>query len=386
MWPEGSLLRQGKKQMLNAISQAVRNMLDKLRERLVSRVVWSADPDRNLGSGPVPKWALVLIWGRDHYREIHRYYPINRWSDALAVARTEAATLGPCMLTVGKFSEGRRRITFHCLDLKPDSPSVKALFWLPEAAVIERVIPANALATVERGGLRYFLSNGESQIAGGVIQTAERFALASGIRGGWQAATFDDTAIREMLREGLGRLDGGVWSTALSPDLERWFVAIRRPLMLGLLAFVVAYMILATLYVAAALALRESAVTEVAETVAPLLDAQKRVERLRRERALLLELQQGRKLVLPLWGGLDGVWQSGGVVQALTWNEKSASIRGRATDATAVLAALRQVPQIKGARFSAAVRQESGRQDFSIQFEIDPSVPLIIAPAVDDRK
>ncbi len=364
----------------DSVSKWLRGFLASLQEWLLGRVIWTADDGLSLAAGPAPRWALLLIWGRECYREVHRDYPINRWSDALAVARTEAATLGPCMLMIGKFVDGRRRVTFYVLDAKGVAPPVKALLWLPESALVNAVLPAASLATVDRRSIRYFLSNGESQIAGGVIQTAERFALASGIRAGWQGIQLDESGVRKSLREGIVRLERGVWTSALSPDLKAWFMATRRPLLVGVAAFVLIYMALVTSYVSATLTWRESSVAEMAETVAPLLKAQKRVEVLRRERSALLQLHRERKPVLPIWGGLDAVWRAGGLVQAVNWDEKRAAIRGRAPDATAVLAALRKVPQIKGAGFSAAVRQESGNQEFVIQFEIDPSVPFSATP------
>jgi hypothetical protein len=284
------------------------------------------------------------------------------------------------MLTVGGFVEGRRRVTFFILDPTAGSPPVKSLFWLPESAVINAVLPADSLATIERHSARYFLGNGESQIAGGVIQTAERFALASGIRAGWKLVQLDETGVRSTLREGIAKLDRGTWASALSPDLKSWFMATRRPLLLGSAAFVILYMVLVSSYVSATLAYREAAVAEMAETVAPILKAQKRVEVLKRERNALLQLARERKPILPVWGGLDAVWRAGGLVQAVNWDEKRAAVRGRAPDATAVLAAMRKVSQIKGAGFSAAVRQESGNQEFVIQFEIDPSAPFPAQP------
>ena len=385
-FPVSSFCRVAENMVLDSVSSWISSRLGRLRERLLERVVWTVDDGRSLALSSSPGWALVTIWGRERYREIYRDYPINRWSDAIAVARAEAVALEPCMLTVGNFIEGRRRVTFYCLDKNEGAATIKALFWLPETVLLNAALSANTLATIERGDVKYFLCDGESQLAGGVIQTAERFALASGMRGGWQAIKLDEVQAREILPQGLTRLDRAVWSTALSPDLRLWFATTRRPLMVGLTFLLAFYMLIVSSYVSATLMWRENSVEKISATVTPLLATQKKVELLRRERAALLRLHQERKPVLPVWGGLDAIWRAGGVVQAITWSEKNATVRGRAAEATVVLAALREVPQIKGARFSSAVRQESGNQEFSIQFEIDSSVPMSVSASDDKQK
>ena len=340
------------------------------RQWLDGKVVWLSGTSAPV-TADVTRWALLVIWGRDLYTETHRRYPIARWSDAYQAARLEAADPVRTRFYIGPYVDGYRVISFYQLGAEVPNALVPSLWWFPESLILTARLPLTDVLTVERENVRYFLSSTGSQIAGGLVRSAETFALASGIPGGWTSTVLDAAATRARLLESLPRVSIFAWLYSWSPDIKRWFGTVGKPAAAGLIALLLAYMISVSIYLETAYKWRERSLLALGPEVGVLLDAQRKLDQLGREQTGYAKLQTGFYSVTPTWGAIAETWRSGGVVRSVKWVDGKVTLRAGAPDATVVLRALSEADlSLRDPAFSSAVREERGLQEFAIDFTV----------------
>jgi hypothetical protein len=345
-----------------------------LRERwsewFQSKVVWLTG-SAELQALSRSRWALLVIWGRDLYSESHRRYPIARWSDAYKAARLEIADSPSTRFHIGPYVDGSRLVSFYQFADGTTVTPTPSLWWLPESLVLTAGLQPTEVLTLERGALRYFLSAAGSQVAGGLVRSAETYALASGIPGGWTSTALDEAATRARLLVGLTRVAPSAWSYSWSPDIKRWVGSIAKPAAAGLIALLLVYMLAVSIYLEAAYRWRERSLLALGPEVGALLDAQRRLDELEREQSGYGKLQTSFYSVTPAWGSIAETWRAGGVVRSVKWVDGKVSLRAGAPDATVVLKTLSETDLgLRDPVFSSAVREERGLQEFAIDFAV----------------
>jgi hypothetical protein len=153
-----------------------------LVNRLSRHVTWHGSTDHNLAGEAGRHFPLVLILGREHYKERRRTYPALRRRDLEKVLRQELAGEPPTLSVPGPVRGDRREVSFYSMQPGFIESLPRSLFVIPESVVLGSEVPEDGWADVERQDYRYFLfADGSSQPAGGALAQRELVALAAGV-------------------------------------------------------------------------------------------------------------------------------------------------------------------------------------------------------------
>lgn len=340
----------------------------RLTRALFRRILWITDLRRDLLGDPSEAHGLVAVLGREHYIERRRRYPIHSRRDLEAVLSQELAEAPPTLTLIGEPDQDKREVAFF--ELRPGvlEKVGRALWLVPESAVLARTLPRGRVACIERDGYRYFLSaGGTSQPAGGTVATAELFALAAGLDSGEAALSLERADLVARLSQGLRSLPADAWLRFRLPSAGR-----RAPFEWRRVASVAgvalaSYLALASGYLMLTRESREARLEELGPEVDSLLTAQREVDLLAARRAGLGEVLASRADTYGLWRIVGLAWANGARLSAIELEDFELTLRGSAPAATDVLAALDQSPGVEGARFSAPVRGgKGGLEEFAI--------------------
>ncbi len=345
----------------------------RLARALGRRVAWLTDARRCLTGEESAAPALVVVLGREHYAERRKQYPIVSRRDLDAVLRMELAGAPPTLVAVSEPRDDRREVAFF--EVKPDAlPRAGRALWLvPESLVLAATLPAAGMATVERDGCRYFVAaNGVSQPSGGAVTSAEIFALAAGLDSS-DGLAITGEGLRSRLLTGLRRLPLDAWRRFRMPSAAPRFQFEWRPVAALAGAGLVAYLALASGYLALTRQAREHELAGLGGEVEKLLVAQRDVDRMLAEQAGLAAVATDRRSTYRLWQPVAVAWSKGAVLTGVQLQDATLTLRGNAAVATDVLAAIAAIPGLADAKFSSPVRQNStGREDFSLTVTLEP--------------
>lgn len=343
----------------------------RLRATITKRIVWLTDERRDLLGQPTTAPALVAIVGREHYVERRRKYPIHSRRDLDAVLAQELAHAPVTLTLIGEPEQDKREVAFF--ELRPDAMSKvgRAIWLLPESAVLARSLTTTRVASVDRDGFRYFLAaNGTSQPAGGIVDSVDVFALATGLDAGGSALRLDRALALERLKAGMRALPLPAWLRLRRPSAERRLPIAWRPLAITLAAGMLAYLALASGYLWWARESREAKLEKLGSEVESLLAAQRQVDVLASQRQGLAALLGNKVDTYRIWQVASVVWASGATLNSIELKDRELTLRGSAPVATEVLAAVDRTPGVEGASFSAPVRGKGGTEDFVISLTL----------------
>lgn len=357
----------------NKLSDVVVTWRAGVRGKLVAwlraRVIWITSDTRDLDGQAPRAWSLLAVWGREHYTETVVEHAIAKWSDAASVARLHRHGRRPVMFHIGPFQDGKRRIFFYELTAAAESFPARALFWLPESMLLSLACAPDCIFTVVRKGTQYFLSSEGTQLSGGLIDSSVNFALARGVRAGWHDRLVDEEAARALILTSLPRVSLATWFSSIGPLAQQVLQKVSVPLVAGVVALWLSFMVLGQLYLSVTFELRQRALDRLGADVSTLLESQRKLDILVAEQDDYLEAAGKRRSVLPVWAGFDAVWKSGGLVRSAKWVDGNVSLNGASNDATTVLAVISKDELASKAQFGAAVRQGNNLQEFMINFE-----------------
>ena len=329
----------------------------RLGTALRQRIAWLTDARRNLSGVATEAPVLVVVLGREHYLERRRRYPIHSQRDLDAVLKQELAHAAPTLTIVGEPEQDKREVAFY--ELRPGvlEKVGRAVWLVPESAILSRTLPKGRVASVDRDAFRYFLaSTGASQPAGGTVASAELFAMATGLDGVERPIMLDREQAAERIAAGLRTLSPRVWlrlrRPAASAQAKVNWRAVATAAGIGL----VAYLALASGYLLFTTHSREAKLATLGPEVESLLDAQREVDALAAQREGVQKVLAGRADTYELWRIVGIAWSKGASLNAVELRDFELTLRGSAASATEVLAALDAAPGVDGARFSAPVR------------------------------
>lgn len=349
----------------------MKKFVDALVSRLERLVVWRSSARRDLSGNTTDRLALVSVIGREHYSESTKAYPIRSWLDAFRVARNECQNDGMTLVHVGDWVEPSRTVTFFKIESDLDLSTEKSLLLLPEGLLAARSLSADEIAEIEREGLRYFVSaRGNSQISGGLISSADSYALAVGLPDSVNRLKIEGPDLQDRIRRFLWRLRRNDWPGFLHPLFGG--VARAKGVILGKsLAIIIAlHVVIVSGYLLATSLWRERQIESLGPQVNTLLSAQRDVSRLGDEVAELNAMLSMPKRTHDIWRVASIVWKNGGTLTDLGLLDGKVTIRGTASVATDVLGALTKEVGMINPRFVAPVRQSGDRQEFSIELGI----------------
>jgi len=340
----------------------------RLGTALRQRIAWLTDARRNLSGVATEAPVLVVVLGREHYLERRRRYPIHSQRDLDAVLKQELAHAAPTLTMVGEPEQDKREVAFY--ELRPGvlEKVGRAVWLVPESAILSKTLPKGRVASVDRDGFRYFLaSTGASQPAGGTVASAELFALATGLDGTEGPITLDREQAAQRISAGLRALSPRDWlrlrRPAASSQARVDWRAVGTVAGIGL----VAYLALASGYLLLTTESRETKLGTLGPEVESLLDAQREVDALAAQREGVQKVLAGQADTHELWRIVGIAWSKGANLNAVELLDFELTLRGSARSATEVLAALDVAPGVDSARFSAPVRgAKSGGEEFAI--------------------
>ncbi len=264
-------------------------------------------------------------------------------------------------------------MTFY--EFKPEvlSQVAPAFMLVPESLALAATLPAGRVATVERAGFRYFLaSGGVSQPEGGAVTSADLFAMAAGLDAS-DAVTISGERLHDRIVSGLAQLKPETWLQLRMPSLGQRLEIDWQPIATMAGVGLVAYLALASGYLAVTREAREKELAGLGGEVEKLLVAQRDVDRMLSEQAGLAAVMADRRNTYRLWQVVSVAWSKGAQIKSVELRDATLTIRGDAAVATDVLAAIDAIPGFADAKFSAPVRSgRSGREDFSLVVTMQP--------------
>ena len=341
-----------------------------IRGRLVawvhSRVVWVGAERRALDASTFSSVPWIVILGREHYEERRKIYGIRSWRGLRAVLKLDSDD-STTLHAIGRFGpEGREVRSFHLL---PSGVAAceGAFFVLPESLLLSREVGANEVLRVERDHIEYYLARGvSSQLRGGAIVNEQLFLLSAGLP---EDATIRSLSMGELgarLDHALRRLAPGTWWTLLVAR-ERWLQTLPwKTLTTTAAVALLIYLSLASTYLEVGNWWRERQLAALGSDVGAVIERQREIDRASIELRGMSQLANERIATYHLWAVLAELWRAGGTLTGFEISGSEVTLRGGSPSATAVLAALTRLPQVRGAKFDAPVRSDYGQENFTI--------------------
>ena len=346
-----------------------------LVNRLSRYVTWHGNTDHNLAGEGGRHFPLVLILGREHYKERRRTYPALRRRDLEKVLRQELAGEPPTLSVPGPVRGDRREVSFYIMqpDLIESLP--RSLFVIPESVVLGSEVTEDGWADVERQGYRYFLfADGSSQPAGGALAKRELVALAAGVDLDLPPDEWRGSAeLLGRMRRALLKLPGMTWWSCRNPVPRRFGLdaVAWKPVALTAALVLFGYLVLSSLYLQASLSLRGGDLDTLRPEIQEGLVADEEARGLEARRNGLAELWGGRADTQLLWQGVALAVQNRASINQVEMRDGRVRFYGEAADAAEILTVLAAEPGFKDVTFDSAVRSgRSGRQNFTLSFAL----------------
>jgi hypothetical protein len=346
-----------------------------LVKRLSRHVTWHGSTDHNLAGDAGRHYPLVLILGREYYKERRRTYPALRRRDLEKVLRQELAGKPPTLSVPGPLRGDRREVSFYSLEPGLIESLPRSLFIIPESVVLGSQVPADGWADVERQDYRYFLfGDGSSQPAGGALAKRELVALAAGVDPDRPPDEWRGSAeLLSRMRRALPKLPALSWWSCRNPLPRRFGVdaVAWRPVALTAAAMLFGYLVFSSTYLQTSLSLRSGALDTIRPEIQEGLAADEEARDLEARRNALAELWGGRVDTQLLWQGVALAAQNRASINQVEMREGRVRLYGEAADAAEILTLLAAVPAFEDVGFDSAVRSgRNGRQNFTLSFAL----------------
>jgi hypothetical protein len=336
----------------------------RIAEALQTRVAWWAGSDTAPGEGSRVPWVAII--GREHYLESIERVPSTSWYQLRLAFKLRASEGAFQLFFIGPVEEGYRVVRcFRVLNNIPAFVS-NAWFWLPETLALDHSLDGARVFDVDRLGSRYFLVPKKgSQMLGAMMASTEIFLLANGIPDRPTEKIQGRDVLLLALR-GIPRIPASAWVNLIGPKKIQGLVTQLRPLAVILLFVVFSYMAVSTAYLVALNSFRDSQIQQLDDGVDLLLQKQRDIDRMSTEYQSLYRLVDGRVVTYSAWDYVKPIWDSGGLFSGLSVRPGAIVVRGSAKSATEVLEKIASMKSTKAAKFDSPVRDDMGRQSFSI--------------------
>jgi hypothetical protein len=346
-----------------------------LVKRLSRHVTWHGSTDHNLAGDAGRHYPLVLILGREYYKERRRTYPALRRRDLEKVLRQELAGKPPTLSVPGPLRGDRREVSFYSLEPGLIESLPRSLFIIPESVVLGSQVPADGWADVERQDYRYFLfGDGSSQPAGGALAQRELVALAAGVDPDLPPDEWRGSAeLLSRMRRALPKLPALTWWSCRNPLPRRFGVdaVAWRPVALTAALMLFGYLVLSSTYLQTSLSLRSGALDTLRPEIQEGLAADEEARDLEARRNALAELWGDRADTQLLWQGVALAAQNRASINQVEMRDGRVRFYGEAADAAEILTLLAAVPGFEDVGFDSAVRSgRNGRQNFTLSFAL----------------
>jgi hypothetical protein len=346
-----------------------------LVKRLSRHVTWHGSTDHNLAGEGGRYYPLVLILGREYYKERRRTYPALRRRDLEKVLRQELVGKPPTLSVPGPLRGDRRKVSFYSLEPGFLESLPRSLFIIPESVVLGSQVPADGWADVERQDYCYFLfGDGSSQPAGGALAQRELVALAAGVDPDLPPDEWRGSAeLLSRMRRALPKLPALTWWSCRNPLPRRFGLdaVAWRPVALTAALVLFGYLVLSSLYLQTSLSLRSGALDTIRPEIQKGLVADEEARDLEARRNALAKLWGGRADTQLLWQGIALAVQNRASINQVVMRDGRVRLYGEAADAAEILTLLAAVPGFEDVGFDSAVRSaRNGRQNFTLSFAL----------------
>jgi hypothetical protein len=360
--------------MQSALSRYLDKSIRLLGDAFRRRMVWITDQRIDFLGQESSKPALVAFIGREHFSERRRIYPVQSRVELLRILRLEAATERTTLIHLGPVLPEGRMVTRYELKSGVLAIDPKALLWIPETLALSKALSPGSFVEVSRADLRYFVAaDGRSQLAGGSIADGAQFVIGAGLGAGAAGSAIDAASLPSLLTQGIRQLSLADFSEFVSRDINRSVEKLVRPVSIIAASFVLAYLVVSSLYLGVYNQVRSWQLDRIAVEVAPLFESERQVDALSSRSAALAGLINSRHESWPLWEVVPLIWKNEGFLTGVFLDGDKLLLRARAPSAVAVLEAIATSPVVMEARFEAGVRQNAGQEDFAIVLRLKAS-------------
>lgn len=361
--------------MKDALRSRLSGPRDRLRQYLMRRLHWLTSDTQNLLGEPASGFAWVVILGREHYDERSIRYPIRTRMDLNRVLRLELESPRQNLTYIGPYVDNHREVKIFSIKPEAESQLRRAVFVIPESLLLSLTIEPHTIVTVSRNAVRYFLSaSTPSQMSGGLVRSADLYALGAGLSVGHQLELSDDTAFHERFVRSLKTLGAADWIGFVSSALTARVLDKSKPAAALLAIFVTAYLVLAQAYLTGMTMWREHQLSRLGSEVSTLIETQRRIDRTVEEHGAIARIMEGRWGTYRVWEIAGEVWNSGGSFTVVNMIGPKLTVRGSTVDATALLKKISALASVRSAKFIAPVRQDNFAQEFVIEIELKRGV------------
>jgi hypothetical protein len=322
-----------------------------------------------LDGQPRPYFARIVILARKHYLEFVKTYPLTDKTELKAVLSEEYAE-HPYVLHQFDTSEPNQTKVCSFVLSPAVISSAEAWVFFPETLLLATSF-AQSNVVIDCAEQQFYLHSAEglsvSQRHGPLCSTATMFSLNNGLPESLPVVQLVGQGYIESVLLGLKTcvLKGRSWGCW---TIGKNFAAdIKWRTLTGFVGGALAlYLILVTLYMNLSIEIRQTAIAELGPGVNQLLDSQSRQQQLAQSYSSLSLLRKDTGSTAQVWSLVQSLVAAKVNLFALSYENKTLTIRGSAARATDVLSALLNSPYVKTAEFSAPVRNENGVEVFVI--------------------
>jgi hypothetical protein len=327
------------------------------------------------GSSPGTAFVPLLIVGREHYQEKWMPTPTGSWLESLKLGFLQREVGLDSVVALTGAADGSQQLIVY--RMKPESVRQfpPAILWIPESLLLSRAVTNDDVLEVSRDGVGFFVSQaGASQVKGGLLQSAERYAYAVGLPDGAVRQIISREHLVDALWSGLTSISYRDWPLLMKPGLGGELVRRLKPVAIWSCFLLMAYWAAVSVYLEGMIRFRSSQIEGLGAQVETLIERDRSNDRLASERNALLQIDSANAGFLRVWETVGAVWKLGGAVDNVKRGaDNTVVISGSAPVATDVVVAVSAIAGVSSVRFVSPVVQGGRGEIFSIQYTmVDP--------------
>lgn len=310
----------------------------------------------------------IIVFGREHYREVHKKYPVTNEKDLLQILSNDS--INAHILSPAVYSETNAVVqTLELDDFALDLSKMKWCFWLPETWLIDT--KPSRLLQVSRAGQKILgatLSGSTyTTVANGAFSNPDYFLMSIGLSGDTEIEAVDESQYAKRIIAGLKQLANKEWRELLKAQnyvqkinrLFKW-PSIALGLFLGYGIFCLADLAL--------LSFRHNSLdTKISQQqVSSVIQKQKALENKSVALSVLSDIGSNKQLISNIWQSVLTLMQERNDVLRVSLEGEQLQIRIESRNASDALALVQSLSYVASADFSTPVRRSVRNQRVTI--------------------
>lgn len=362
-----------------------------IKERFFKQCAYLADQCYDLDGAPLTdsdKVRKCLVVAKTHYDETwQRYSGVSAKELAEMLKLQRQGVRKGQMLhwikedkSIDGFSVRQVRFNDTLMDI-----AAGAWFLLPETLLYPDSDNQESLFSLDTPKGRLFFSSGpqgaQSLYQGGMVNTIDAYRHMVGISVDTPVTEVYREQFADFLRQQLGLLTVDKLIKGFSRQLNSQFSLKMHLLYLCPLLAISGYLAVSVITHWLLLWQLESEQKQLGMQISEVLEQKAKLDTINHQLTVFNQDVASRALIHPDWDVLNTAIELGARLQTMGGDGLTMQLRGQAPSASAVLAAVGKLPQVKSAVFSGAVRKNRGNDDFTLDITLNrASQPTEVTP------